>query len=127
MSELNYLEAKKLTIEDYEDFIEDEGFSPSQAIAATFEDSVVMMKKSHKVYISVMVNLSILSLNQNFIPDYLLERQKNLNKLDGLDLDKEEQIAYDLDLSNLNRLLHDKNFEVDEDEEYKLRVDMLLE
>jgi len=124
MSELNYLEAKKLTIEDYEDFIEDEGFSPSQAIAATFEDSVVMMRKSHKVYISVMVNLSILSLNQNFIPDYLLERQKNLKKLDGLD--KEEQTAYDLDLSNLNRLIHDKNFEVDKDEEYKLRVDMLL-
>lgn len=125
MSELSYLEAKKLTIEDYEDFIEDEGFSPSQAIAATFEDSVVMMRKSHKVYVSVMVNLSILSLKQNFIPDYLLEKQKNLNKLDGLD--KEEQTAYDLDISNLNRLLHDKNFEVDKDEEYKLRVDMLLE
>lgn len=125
MSELNYLEAKKLTIEDYEDFIEDEGFSPRQAIAATFEDSVLMMKKSYKVYISVMINLSILSLNQNFLPDYLLERQKNFNKLDGLD--KEEQTAYDLDISNLNTLLCDKNFEIDKDEEYKLRVDMLLE
>lgn len=45
MTILNYLKAKKLTLEDYENFIEDEGFSPSQAIAATFEDSVLMIKK----------------------------------------------------------------------------------
>ncbi|MBC1232529.1 hypothetical protein [Listeria booriae] len=38
MSEISYLE-------DYEDFIEDEGFTPNRAIAATFEDSVLMMKK----------------------------------------------------------------------------------
>ncbi|MBC1778118.1 hypothetical protein [Listeria booriae] len=45
MSEISYFEAKELTLEDYEDFIEDEGFTPNQVIAATFEDSVLMMKK----------------------------------------------------------------------------------
>ncbi|MGX7418399.1 hypothetical protein ACWOFR_06295 [Carnobacterium gallinarum] len=125
MSEMSYLEAKKLTLEDYEDFIEDEGFSPSQAIAATFEDSVLMMKKSHKVYVSVMINLSILSLNKNFIPDYLLERQESLSKLE--DLNEEEQLAYELDINTLNRLLSNQNFEIDKDEEYRLRVNMLLE
>lgn len=48
MCEISYLEAKGLTIENYEDFIKDDGFSPSQAIAATFEDSVLMMKKITK-------------------------------------------------------------------------------
>lgn len=124
MSEISYLEAKELTLEDYEDFIEDEGFSPSQAIAATFEDSVIMMKKSHKVYVSVMVNLSILSLNQKFLPDYLLEKKEVLKKLDGLN--EEEQSVYDSDISTLNLLLSNQNFEIDKDEEYKLRVEMLL-
>lgn len=124
MSEINYLEAKELTLEDYEDFIEDEGFSPSQAIAATFEDSVLMMKKSPKVYVSVMINLSILSLKENFIPDYLLERQENLSKLEGLN--EEEQSAYNWDINALNQLLSNQNFEIDKDEEYRLRVNMLL-
>ena len=124
MSEISYLEAKKLTLEDYEDFIEDERFSPSQAIAVTFEDSVLMMKKSHKVYVSVMINLSILSLKENFIPDYLLERQENLSKLEGLN--EEEQSAYNWDINALNQLLSNQNFEIDKDEEYRLRVNMLL-
>lgn len=124
MSEISYLEAKELTLEDYEDFIEDEGFSPSQAIAATFEDSVLMMKKCHKVYVSVMINLSILSLKENFIPDYLLERQENLSKLEGLN--EEEQSAYNWDINALNQLLSNQNFEIDKDEEYRLRVNMLL-
>ena len=124
MKSLSYLEAKELTLEDHEDFIEDEGFGPSQAIAATFEDSVLMMKKSHKVYVSVMINLSILSLRENFIPDYLLERQENLSKLEGLN--EEEQSAYNWDINALNQLLSNQNFEIDKDEEYRLRVNMLL-
>lgn len=49
--------------------MEDEGFNPNRAIAVTFEDSLLIMKKSNKVYVSVMINLSILSLNKNFIPN----------------------------------------------------------
>lgn len=124
MSEVSYLEAKELTIEDYQDFIEDEGFNPNQAIAATFEDSILMMRKSNKVYVSVMINLSILSLKENFIQDYLLERQENLSKLDGLN--KEEQSAYNMDVNTLNQLLSNQNFEIDKDEEYRVRVNMLL-
>ncbi|MBC1417821.1 hypothetical protein [Listeria fleischmannii] len=124
MSEVSYLEAKELTLEDYEEFVKEEGFNPRQAIAATFEDSVLMMKKSNKVYVSVMAKLSILSLNQNFIPDYLLEKQEDLQKLEGLSED--EQSAYNLDMNNLNQLLRNRNFEVDKDEEYKSRVKMLL-
>ncbi|MBC1501368.1 hypothetical protein HB943_12215 [Listeria weihenstephanensis] len=124
MSEISYLEAKELTLEDYEDFIENEGFNPNQAIAATFEDSVLMMKKSNKVYVSVMINLSILSLKKNFIPDYLFEKQESLPKLE--DLNEEDQSNYDLDINNLNQLLSNQNFEIEKDEEYRLRVNMLL-
>ena len=125
MENSSYLKAKELTLEDYEDFIEDEGFSSSQAVAATFEDSVLMMKKSHKVYVSVMVNLSILSLKQDFLPDYLLEKQESLKMVNGLN--EEEQSVYDSDISTLNQLLSNQKFEIDKDEEYKLRVNMLLE
>lgn len=82
------------------------------------------MKKSHKVYVSVMINLSILSLKENFIPDYLLERQENLSKLEGLN--EEEQSAYNWDINALNQLLSNQNFEIDKDKEYRLRVNILL-
>ncbi|MBC2022854.1 hypothetical protein [Listeria booriae] len=125
MSEISYLEAKELTLKDYEDFIEDEGFTPNQAIAATFEDSVLMMKKSNKVYVSVMINLSILSLNKKFMPNYLLEKQEILPRLENLN--EEEQSAYELDINTLNQLLSNQNFEIDKDEEYRVKVNMLLE
>ena len=44
MHDINYIEAKKLTIESYHEFIQ-EGFSSSQAIPAVFEDLVISMKK----------------------------------------------------------------------------------
>lgn len=71
-----------------------------------------------------MINLSILSLKENFIPDYLLERQEHLSKLEGLN--EEEQSAYNWDINALNQLLSNQNFEIDKDEEYRLRVNMLL-
>lgn len=71
-----------------------------------------------------MINLSILSLKENFIPDYLLERQENLSKLEGLN--EEEQSAYNWDINALNQLLSNQNFEIDKDKEYRLRVNILL-
>ena len=71
-----------------------------------------------------MITLSILSLKENFIPDYLLERQENLSKLEGLN--EEEQSVYDWDINTLNQLLSNQNFEIDKVEEYKLRVNILL-
>lgn len=58
-----------------------------------------------------MIIFSILSLNKNFIPDYLLERQEGLSKLE--DLNEEEQLAYELNINTLNRLLSNQNFEID--------------
>ncbi|MBC2317094.1 hypothetical protein HCC18_09545 [Listeria booriae] len=122
MSEISYLEAKELTLED---LLKMKGFTPNQAIAATFEDSVLMMKKSNKVYVSVMINLSILSLNKKFMPNYLLEKQEILPRLENLN--EEEQSAYELDINTLNQLLSNQNFEIDKDEEYRVKVNMLLE
>jgi hypothetical protein len=69
MDKLDYSDRREMTIEGYTEFIEDEGFSPKQAIAATLEDSVLMMRSSKKAYPSVIVTLATLSLKQNFIPD----------------------------------------------------------
>ncbi|CAM4073246.1 hypothetical protein HCJ57_12245 [Listeria booriae] len=83
-----------------------------------------MMKKSNKVYVSVMINLSILSLNKKFMPNYLLEKQEILPRLENLN--EEEQSAYELDINTLNQLLSNQNFEIDKDEEYRVKVNMLL-
>ncbi|KMN45617.1 hypothetical protein [Bacillus sp. LK2] len=125
MEELGYLEAKELVVDDYNDFIEDEGFTPSQAIAATFEESVLMVRKSKKVYVSVIMTLAILSLKQNFIPDYLLERLDSLKEIDALN--DEEKSIYEEEKMNLQKLLDTQNYSIDKDDVYKLRVNMLLE
>ena len=57
MHDINYIEAKKLTIESYHEFI-DEGFSAEQAIPAVFEDLVISMKKNNKILVAVIQNLS---------------------------------------------------------------------
>jgi len=44
MYDINYIEAKKLVMESYHEFI-DEGFTSEQAVAAAFEDLVLSMKK----------------------------------------------------------------------------------
>lgn len=124
MNEISYAEVKELTIEDFNDFINEEGFTAEQAIAATFEDSVIMMQKSRIAYVSVIVNLSILSMNQNFIPDFLLERQESITRLD--DLSEEDKIMYNEDIFNLRKLLENQEYRIEKDEQYRLRVNMLL-
>ncbi|MBC1778117.1 hypothetical protein [Listeria booriae] len=72
-----------------------------------------------------MINLSILSLNKKFMPNYLLEKQEILPRFENLN--EEEQSAYELDINTLNQLLSNQNFEIDKDEEYRVKVNMLLE
>lgn len=72
-----------------------------------------------------MINLSILSLNKKFMPNYLLEKQEILPRLENLN--EEEQSADELDIDTLNQLLSNQNFEIDKDEEYRVKVNMLLE
>ncbi|GAA5107212.1 hypothetical protein GCM10023211_08050 [Orbus sasakiae] len=123
MYNINYIEAKKLTLESYHEFI-DEGFSPEQAIPATLEDFVISMKKNNKILIAVIQNLSILSLKHNFIPDYLLNRLSDL-KISS-DLNNDEILEYKKDEKELNTLLKNK-YTLDEDESYSERVDNLLD
>lgn len=122
MYNINYIEAKKLTIESYNEFI-DEGFSPEQAIPATLEDFVISMKKNNTILVAVIQNLSILSLKHNFIPDYLLNRLTDLKI--SPDLNNDEILEYKKDEKELNTLLKNK-YILDEDESYNERVDNLL-
>ena len=122
MHNINYIEAKKLTIESYHEFI-DEGFSVEQAIPAVFEDLVIGMKKNNKILVAVIQNLSIISLKHNFIPDYLLNRLSDLKI--NTELNNNEILEYTKDKEELNVLLKNK-YTLDEDENYSKRVDILL-
>lgn len=122
MHNINYIEAKKLTIESYHEFI-DEGFSVEQAIPAVFEDLVISMKKNNKILVAVIQNLSIISLKHNFIPDYLLNRLSDLKI--NTELNNNEILEYTKDKEELNVLLKNK-YTLDEDESYSKRVDILL-
>ena len=122
MHDINYIEAKKLTIESYHEFI-DEGFSVEQAIPAVFEDLVISMKKNNKILVAVIQNLSIISLKHNFIPDYLLNRLSDLKI--NTELNNNEILEYTKDKEELNVLLKNK-YTLDEDENYSKRVDILL-
>ncbi|MBC6135778.1 hypothetical protein HB825_13120 [Listeria booriae] len=66
-----------------------------------------------------------MSLNKKFMPNYLLEKQEILPRFENLN--EEEQSAYELDINTLNQLLSNQNFEIDKDEEYRVKVNMLLE
>ncbi|MBC1232530.1 hypothetical protein [Listeria booriae] len=59
------------------------------------------------------------------MPNYLLEKQEILPRLENLN--EEEQSADELDIDTLNQLLSNQNFEIDKDEEYRVKVNMLLE
>ncbi|MBC1529114.1 hypothetical protein [Listeria booriae] len=59
------------------------------------------------------------------MPNYLLEKQEILPRFENLN--EEEQSAYELDINTLNQLLSNQNFEIDKDEEYRVKVNMLLE
>ena len=122
MHDINYIEAKKLTIESYHEFI-DEGFSVEQAIPAVFEDLVISMKKNNKILVAVIQNLSIISLKHNFIPDYLLNRLSDLKI--NTELNNNEILEYTKDKDELNVLLKN-NYTLDEDEHYSKRADILL-
>ena len=122
MHTINYIEAKKLTLKTYYDFI-DEGFNTKQAIPAVFEDLVISMKQNNKILVAVIQNLSIISLKHNFIPDYLLNRLSDIEM--NTDLNNNEVLEYTKDKEELNVLLKNK-YILDEDENYSRRVDILL-
>jgi len=124
MDELSYLEAKELTIEGYEELIEEDGFKPEHAVSATFEDSVYMMKKSNKIYVSVITTLSIISLEQNFIPDYLLEKIDSLEVTE--ELNDDEKAIYKEEKAKLESMLKTLDYRVEKNENYVERARMLL-
>ena len=82
MDEISYEIIKEMLVEDYNDFIEKELFSIKQTIAVLLEDSVIMMKESNDNYISTIVALAKISLENDIIPNYILERFVNLS--DGM-------------------------------------------
>ena len=126
MDELNYFESKELVCESLKDYINDEGFNDEQALAATLEDSVLMMKKNKVVYIAVIQSLAIHALNKKIIPDYILENIKEISSLDNDFLRGDDKKEFIKDNDEIKLKLEQHDFCILEDEEYKMRINMLL-
>ncbi|MGX7419517.1 hypothetical protein ACWOFR_12030 [Carnobacterium gallinarum] len=126
MNEKKYIEAKDCTLEIYEEFRNEQKFTEKQSIDATFEESVIPMRKDESEYVSVFLNLAILSLKQKFIPDYIFSRIEKIKSIGLKDLSSDDFLCYKTDLSNFDDLISKGDFEIDRDEMYSLRVNMLL-
>lgn len=124
---MDYNELKRLIKEDFQIFIEEDGYSPVQAIAATMEGSIRQIKKDKKSYIPTILILALLSLQNGFIPDYLIDRVKNLESKNNYDPSKEEYEQFLSDKKVVDELLNRKKYYIDSDESYKARANMLLD
>lgn len=126
MDDIGYSEAKDLVIEVYNDFIQEEGSTPEQAIAATLEDSIQMSKKNKAVYASVILNLGLLCVKEKYIVDYIYDRLHDVMREDLKNLSDEDKTIYTNDKKMIEELLGNKDFRVRKDEIYKARIDMLF-
>lgn len=117
---MDYKEVKELVQETYLEYIEEESYIPSQALAATLEDFAVSMKKNVVFFIAVVNELMIISLAEKLLPDYLeylfLEIEKNSLKGDMLN-----------DVTKIERLLNNDCFRHDVDFEYLERIRMIFQ
>ena len=126
MDEISYEIIKEMLVEDYNDFIEKELYSIKQTIAALLEDSVIMIKESNDNYISTIVALAKISLENDIIPNYILERFVNLS--DGIMkfYKYKENTEFINDKAFIDDKIKKKDFKIIDDE-YGYRVNMLLE
>jgi hypothetical protein len=124
MEHTSYVEAKELTIAGYHGYIEEDGFTPEQATAATLEDSTLMMRTDKKVYVAIIINQAVICLQQGFITDYLINQLNGLPQLSKLDPTDEQ--AYKKDQEILENLLTTK-YRISESELFGMRLKMLLE
>ncbi len=126
MDELNYFESKELACESLKDYINNEGFNDEQALAATLEDSIILMKNNKVLYIAVIQSLAIQALNKKIIPDYILENIKEISSLDNDFLRGDDKKEFIKDNDEIKLKLEQHDFCILEDEEYKMRINMLL-
>lgn len=126
MDEISYEIIKEMLVEDYNNFIEKELYSIKQTIAVLLEDSVIMMKESNDNYISTIVALAQISLENDIIPNYILERFVNLS--DGMMkfYKYKENTEFINDKAFIDDKIKKKDFKIIDDE-YEYRVNMLLE
>jgi hypothetical protein len=125
MEKLSYFEEKESTIECYNEFVEIEKFNQVQAIAATLEDSSLVMRANEKAYLAVIVTLSIISLKNNFIDDYLLERIDIIKLKQNVELSGEEKSVFEKDMNIIDELL-ESDYKVIKNDNFKRRVTILL-
>ena len=79
------------------------GFSPLESVSFEMEESMTGWSKFPRLCVSCIIILSIISIREGFLPDYLdamLERIRDISDI----LDDEERVCYQDDLRTLEVL-----------------------
>jgi hypothetical protein len=92
------------TIIDYYTNIDKRQWTPQASIACAFDDSAQEIATNPIRFIAVVIPLSIISLRQGFLPDYLnviLSKIRNISEL----LSPDDRVCYRDDLATLDSLM----------------------
>ncbi len=125
MEYVEYIEIKEMVEESFDEFINTTGFNKEGAIAATLEDIVLLMRDYNHAYVCVLINLGIISMTNNFLPDYIFERIERIKEI-KLDLTGNNLSQYLSDLKDFNRLIEKNDFKIDVNIGYTERVNVIL-
>ena len=73
-NDIKYFEAKEFAKDSFDEFFEENEFTFEQSIAAALEDNILPIKKNREVYLGVLVELSLICLENKLLPDYIYYR-----------------------------------------------------
>ena len=127
MDKLDYLEIKEDLLEDLDEYVNNLKYTREQAIVASFEDCTLMMKAYKDNYVSVIIILSVLSLKNDMIDDFIYERLvKTIEKyLDDYTFKDVKEFLEDK--IYLEERLKKQDYSISDKAKYKNRANLLLE
>lgn len=122
----DYLEIKEILIDDFNQFVSGYKYTRDQAIGALLEDSVSIMRNYRDNYVSVIVLLSIISLQNDFIDNFIFERLERIIKKNFEEYKYKLLEEFLIDKEYIDDRLRKNDFIVINNKDYKTRVDVLL-
>jgi|GEM_PF-2874487 len=125
-NDIKYFEAKAFAKDSFNEFFEENEFTFEQSIAAALEDNILPIKKNREVYLGVLVELSLICLENKLLPDYIYYRiEEIVVKKDVTKISDDKDIFLN-DIKMISNLLNKKDYSIVKDEIYKMRIDYLL-
>jgi len=125
-NDIKYFEAKEFAKDSFDEFFEENEFTFEQSIAAALEDNILPIKKNREVYLGVLVELSLICLENKLLPDYIYYRIEEIVTKKVVTKVSDDKDIFLNDIKIISTLLNKKDYSIVKDEIYKMRVDYLL-